>query len=198
MKRSILRMICACGLMLLAMTAVAVIFAAEQQENTVYAWQRVKFSTSQEVRLFDASGKLLQTLSPQGGQAVSKLLPEGSYYAICGELSAAFFLHSNRTVTMQNGCGWAEDNVVHFTAEPVGSIRTELIASREIYEFCIIGDGFERRKTVYAQVGQDLTCEFLGIPYGSYRLYCNGIELTALTLDAKRPNQSVSLIPITN
>ncbi len=181
-----IRLLCASLLMLLCMISVAVIFAADRSE-AVYAWQRVTFSATDDVTIFDAGGTLLQMVTPQSGQAVSKLLPEGEYYAICDTACTEFALHADRSIEVLSGCGWAEGNVLYFSTQPVGSIRVELM-QKERNEFILIGAGIER--SAAAENGK---CQFFALPYGNYKLYSAGVEIANLSIDANKPNLSLIL-----
>ena len=184
-----IRLLTASLLMVLCLISVAVIYAAERNE-TVHSWQRVTFFATQDVHLFSPDGTLLQTIAPNGGQAVGKLLPAGRYYAVCDENFIDFMLFDDRTVQILSDCGWAEGNVLHFTTEPVGKICVEMTSQTEMRELLLCGLEVKRCNFVSAD---DATSVFTALPYGEYQLYCDGIRVATLSLNAEKPNLSVIL-----
>lgn len=193
MKRSVLRIVCAFLLMGLALSAAIGFFASGKEETTVFAWQRVRFASEGEIRLYDEEGSLLQTLTPTGGFALSKLLPEGRYYAFSGQTCTVFYLHTDCTIAIEGGCGWSEGQTLHLTNEPVGSVRAEFIAQQAYYTFSLVGEAFSERKTVHTSIGQTVNCEFLGLPYGTYQLYRGGEAVGSICIDANTPNVTLAL-----
>lgn len=193
MKRSVLRTVCAFLLMGIALSAVIGFFAAGKEETTVFAWQRVRFAGENEISLYDENGALVQKLTPTDGFASSKLLPAGRYYAFSGQVCTVFFLHDDCTITLEGGCGWTDGQTLHLTNEPVGTVRAEFVAKQPYYTFSLVGTAFSEQKTVHTSIGQTVSCEFLGIPYGTYKLYRGDEAVGSICISESTPNITLAL-----
>lgn len=194
MKRKIL---CAFLLMGIALSVTIGILAAPEAEKEIYVWQSVRFAAEHTVLLYDAHGNLIQTIEPSDGIAVSKLLPQGRYYAFTDKLCAEFLLRTDRSVTIEGGCGWCDGEVLHITNEAVGTFCVEFLADDTFYDFRLTGTDEEWNKTVRGICNQTGRCEFYGLPYGSYVLYLGEEKVANVELSAEQPQVILVLSKIT-
>lgn len=195
MKQSILRTICASILMAIAMGITIGIFAAAKGDETVYVWQSVTFASTQAVELYAENGEHLQTVRANDeGRVVSRLLPQGRYYAFSGEACVEFELFDDRSVRVVGGCGWSDGGVLHLTKEPVGRAKVEFLANRAgFYTFTLICGEKTHRKTVCAQTGQTVMCEFSGLSFGTYMIFLDQKFVTRICVNDKTPLVAVAL-----
>ncbi len=192
MRKAILRALCAFLLMGIALSVTVGIFAAPKEEP-VYVWMSVTFAAEEPIKLYDAEGKLLQTLQPSDGYAVSKLLPEGRFYAFADELCAEFTLNTEQGVTLEGGCGWTDGRVLHLTSEKVGAVRVDFSAQDAYYTFTLVGDRTSKRETVRGYAGQTVCCEFFGVSYGTYDLYLGEEAIAQVRVSDEAPTVVVAL-----
>ena len=190
MKQSILRIACACLLMLVALAVTVGIFAAPQEEEEISVWQSLTVAATQTVEVLDSEGNLVQTLTPKGGFAQSKLLPEGEYFVRSGGNCAEILI--SECIKVENG-GWTDGNTLYLTSEPTAAVRVEFLSEATFYTFYLRGANETRRRTVRGYAGQTGVCEFFGLPYGVYELYLGDKKITNVCLDGRVPTVIVSL-----
>lgn len=174
MKRSVLRILCACLLMGIALAVTAGIFAASQKEEEVYVWQRVQFDSEHALRLYGQNGEC----DPK------QLLPMGEYYALSGDVRTEFVI-TNDGIAVHSG-GWTDGQTVHMTNEAVGSIAVEFTAKDRFYEFVLQGSE-TLKQVVRGYEGELTSCDFFGLPYGNYDLYLDGKRISAVCIDENTP-----------
>lgn len=196
MKQSILRTVCAFVLMAIALGVAIGILAGAKPSEPVYVWQSVTFASAQDVQLYSEDGIHLQTLiADETRHMTSRLLPEGRYYAFSDEVCVEFMLYEDRSMIVEGGCGWTDGKILHLTDEPVGNVRVEFLSERStFYTFTLTGGSFCRRQIVKTEEGESVCCEFFGVPYGTYLLFCEKTLVARLNVDTKTPTAVLALV----
>ena len=217
MKRSVLRVTCACLLLTIALASsvglISAVFArpaAPAVESTaakpdlVLVRLLVKADAGiSSVTLQAANGTVLESLKPDAeGEAVTQPLQPGEYAAVFDGGRIEFTLHENASVTTGEGCGWTDGEQLHLTRTPVGSVtvyRTFLADEPALtggwVDYTLMGGGFYDRAVLRAQsvVQTESSCTFFGVPYGSYVLSENGAQRAQVEVTSENPHPSLHL-----
>lgn len=206
MKRSGKRIVSACLLLgvALALSVGLIAGVGSASEDSAYFWARLRLNADpavSEIRLYDQSGKPVQTLQTVNGAAVSGLLTPGVYFAATARGCTEFSLHENGAVGVIRGCGRADGEQLYLTDEPVGTVTVERLATaRELTEdggwvdYTLVSETTRLREVVRCTAAQEvLTCTFEGVPYGEYALEENGVVRCRVTVDENTPEIAISL-----
>lgn len=217
MKRSVLRVTCACLLLTIALASsvglISAVFArpaASAVESTaakpdlVLVRLLVKADAGiSSVTLQAANGAVLESLKPDAeGEAVTQPLQPGVYAAVFDGGRVDFTLHENASVTTGEGLGWTDGEHLHLTRTPVGSVtvyRTFLADEPALtggwVDYTLMGGGFYDRAVLRAQsvVQTESSCVFFGVPYGSYVLSENGAQRAQVEVTSENPHPSLHL-----
>lgn len=217
MKRSVLRVTCACLLLTIALASsvglISAVFArpaAPAVESTaakpdlVLVRLLVKADASiSSVALQTANGTVLESLKPDAeGEAVTQPLQPGEYAAVFDGGRIEFTLHENASVTTGEGCGWTDGEQLHLTRTPVGSVTVYRTFSADEpaltggwVDYTLMGGGFYDRAVLRAQsvVQTESSCVFFGVPYGSYVLSENGAQRAQVEVTSENPHPSLHL-----
>lgn len=217
MKRSVLRVTCACLLLTIALASsvglISAVFArpaAPAVESTaakpdlVLVRLLVKADASiSSVALQAANGTVLESLKPDAeGEAVTQPLQPGEYAAVFDGGRIEFTLHENASVTTGEGCGWTDGEQLHLTRTPVGSVTVYRTFSADEpaltggwVDYTLMGGGFYDRAVLRAQsvVQTESSCVFFGVPYGSYVLSENGAQRAQVEVTSENPHPSLHL-----
>lgn len=217
MKRSVLRVTCACLLLTIALASsvglISAVFArpaAPAVESTaakpdlVLVRLLVKADAGiSSVTLQAANGAVLESLKPDAeGEAVTQPLQPGEYAAVFDGGRIEFTLHENASVTTGEGCGWTDGEQLHLTRTPVGSVTVYRTFSADEpaltggwVDYTLMGGGFYDRAVLRAQsvVQTESSCTFLGVPYGSYVLSENGAQRAQVEVTSENPHPSLHL-----
>ena len=217
MKRSVLRVTCACLLLTLALASsvglISAVFArpaAPAVESTaakpdlVLVRLLVKADAGiSSVTLQAANGAVLESLKPDAeGEAVTQPLQPGEYAAVFDGGRIEFTLHENASVTTGEGCGWTDGEQLHLTRTPVGSVTVYRTFSADEpaltggwVDYTLMGGGFYDRAVLRAQsvVQTESSCVFFGVPYGSYVLSENGAQRAQVEVTSENPHPSLHL-----
>lgn len=217
MKRSVLRVTCACLLLTIALASsvglISAVFArpaAPAVESTaakpdlVLVRLLVKADAGiSSVALQAANGTVLESLKPDAeGEAVTQPLQPGEYAAVFDGGRIEFTLHENASVTTGEGCGWTDGEQLHLTRTPVGSVTVYRTFSADEpaltggwVDYTLMGGGFYDRAVLRAQsvVQTESSCVFFGVPYGSYVLSENGTQRAQVEVTSENPHPSLHL-----
>lgn len=217
MKRSVLRVTCACLLLTIALASsvglISAVFArpaAPAVESTaakpdlVLVRLLVKADAGiSSVALQAANGTVLESLKPDAeGEAVTQPLQPGEYAAVFDGGRIEFTLHENASVTTGEGCGWTDGEQLHLTRTPVGSVTVYRTFSADEpaltggwVDYTLMGGGFYDRAVLRAQsvVQTESSCVFFGVPYGSYVLSENGAQRAQVEVTSENPHPSLHL-----
>lgn len=217
MKRSVLRVTCACLLLTIALASsvglISAVFArpaAPAVESTaakpdlVLVRLLVKADAGiSSVTLQAANGAVLESLKPDAeGEAVTQPLQPGEYAAVFDGGRIEFTLHENASVTTGEGCGWTDGEQLHLTRTPVGSVTVYRTFSADEpaltggwMDYTLMGGGFYDRAVLRAQsvVQTESSCTFFGVPYGSYVLSENGAQRAQVEVTSENPHPSLHL-----
>lgn len=217
MKRSVLRVTCACLLLTIALASsvglISAVFArpaAPAVESTaakpdlVLVRLLVKADAGiSSVALQAANGTVLESLKPDAeGEAVTQPLQPGEYAAVFDGGRIEFTLHENASVTTGEGCGWTDGEQLHLTRTPVGSVTVYRTFSADEpaltggwVDYTLMGGGFYDRAVLRAQsvVQTESSCTFFGVPYGSYVLSENGAQRAQVEVTSENPHPSLHL-----
>lgn len=217
MKRSVLRVTCACLLLTIALASsvglISAVFArpaAPAVESTaakpdlVLVRLLVKADAGiSSVTLQAANGTVLESLKPDAeGEAVTQPLQPGEYAAVFDGGRIEFTLHENASVTTGEGCGWTDGEQLHLTRTPVGSVTVYRTFSADEpaltggwVDYTLMGGGFYDRAVLRAQsvVQTESSCTFFGVPYGSYVLSENGAQRAQVEVTSENPHPSLHL-----
>ncbi len=217
MKRSVLRVTCACLLLTIALASsvglISAVFArpaAPAVESTaakpdlVLVRLLVKADAGiSSVTLQAANGAVLESLKPDAeGEAVTQPLQPGEYAAVFDGGRIEFTLHENASVTTGEGCGWTDGEQLHLTRTPVGSVTVYRTFSADEpaltggwVDYTLMGGGFYDRAVLRAQsvVQTESSCVFFGVPYGSYVLSENGAQRAQVEVTSENPHPSLHL-----
>ena len=217
MKRSVLRVTCACLLLTIALASsvglISAVFArpaAPAVESTaakpdlVLVRLLVKADAGiSSVTLQAANGAVLESLKPDAeGEAVTQPLQPGEYAAVFDGGRIEFTLHENASVTTGEGCGWTDGEQLHLTHTPVGSVTVYRTFSADEpaltggwVDYTLMGGGFYDRAVLRAQsvVQTESSCVFFGVPYGSYVLSENGAQRAQVEVTSENPHPSLHL-----
>mgnify|MGYP004461156147 FL=1 len=217
MKRSVLRVTCACLLLTIALASsvglISAVFArpaAPAVESTaakpdlVLVRLLVKADAGiSSVTLQAANGAVLESLKPDAeGEAVTQPLQPGEYAAVFDGGRIEFTLHENASVTTGEGCGWTDGEQLHLTRTPVGSVTVYRTFSADEpaltggwVDYTLMGGGFYDRAVLRAQsvVQTESSCTFFGVPYGSYVLSENGAQRAQVEVTSENPHPSLHL-----
>ena len=217
MKRSVLRVTCACLLLTIALASsvglISAVFArpaAPAVESTaakpdlVLVRLLVKADAGiSSVTLQAANGAVLESLKPDAeGEAVTQPLQPGEYAAVFDGGRIEFTLHENASVTTGEGCGWTDGEDLHLTRTPVGSVTVYRTFSADEpaltggwVDYTLMGGGFYDRAVLRAQsvVQTESSCVFFGVPYGSYVLSENGAQRAQVEVTSENPHPSLHL-----
>lgn len=217
MKRSVLRVTCACLLLTIALASsvglISAVFArpaAPAVESTaakpdlVLVRLLVKADAGiSSVALQAANGAVLESLKPDAeGEAVTQPLQPGEYAAVFDGGRIEFTLHENASVTTGEGCGWTDGEQLHLTRTPVGSVTVYRTFSADEpaltggwVDYTLMGGGFYGRAVLRAQsvVQTESSCVFFGVPYGSYVLSENGAQRAQVEVTSENPHPSLHL-----
>lgn len=217
MKRSVLRVTCACLLLTIALASsvglISAVFArpaAPAVESTaakpdlVLVRLLVKADAGiSSVTLQAANGAILESLKPDAeGEAVTQPLQPGEYAAVFDGGRIEFTLHENASVTTGEGCGWTDGEQLHLTRTPVGSVTVYRTFSADEpaltggwVDYTLMGGGFYDRAVLRAQsvVQTESSCTFFGVPYGSYVLSENGAQRAQVEVTSENPHPSLHL-----
>ncbi len=217
MKRSVLRVTCACLLLTIALASsvglISAVFArpaAPAVESTaakpdlVLVRLLVKADAGiSSVALQAANGAVLESLKPDAeGEAVTQPLQPGEYAAVFDGGRIEFTLHENASVTTGEGCGWTDGEQLHLTRTPVGSVTVYRTFSADEpaltggwVDYTLMGGGFYDRAVLRAQsvVQTESSCVFFGVPYGSYVLSENGAQRAQVEVTSENPHPSLHL-----
>lgn len=217
MKRSVLRVTCACLLLTIALASsvglISAVFArpaAPAVESTaakpdlVLVRLLVKADAGiSSVTLQAANGTVLESLKPDAeGEAVTQPLQPGEYAAVFDGGRIEFTLHENASVTTGEGCGWTDGEQLHLTRTPVGSVTVYRTFSADEpaltggwVDYTLMGGGFYDRAVLRAQsvVQTESSCVFFGVPYGSYVLSENGAQRAQVEVTSENPHPSLHL-----
>ena len=217
MKRSVLRVTCACLLLTIALASsvglISAVFArpaAPAVESTaakpdlVLVRLLVKADAGiSSVTLQAANGTVLESLKPDAeGEAVTQPLQPGEYAAVFDGGRIEFTLHENASVTTGEGCGWTDGEQLHLTCTPVGSVTVYRTFSADEpaltggwVDYTLMGGGFYDRAVLRAQsvVQTESSCTFFGVPYGSYVLSENGAQRAQVEVTSENPHPSLHL-----
>lgn len=217
MKRSVLRVTCACLLLTIALASsvglISAVFArpaAPAVESTaakpdlVLVRLLVKADAGiSSVTLQAANGTVLESLKPDAeGEAVTQPLQPGEYAAVFDGGRIEFTLHENASVTTGEGCGWTDGEQLHLTRTPVGSVTVYRTFSADEpaltggwVDYTLMGGGFYDRAVLRAQsvVQTESSCVFFGVPYGSYALSENGAQRAQVEVTSENPHPSLHL-----
>ena len=217
MKRSVLRVTCACLLLTIALASsvglISAVFArpaAPAVESTaakpdlVLVRLLVKADAGiSSVTLQAANGAVLESLKPDAeGEAVTQPLQPGEYAAVFDGGRIEFTLHENASVTTGEGCGWTDGEQLHLTRTPVGSVTVYRTFSADEpaltggwVDYTLMGGGFYDRAVLRAQsvVQTESSCTFFGVPYGSYALSENGAQRAQVEVTSENPHPSLHL-----
>lgn len=217
MKRSVLRVTCACLLLTIALASsvglISAVFArpaAPAVESTaakpdlVLVRLLVKADAGiSSVTLQAANGAVLESLKPDAeGEAVTQPLQPGEYAAVFDGGRIEFTLHENASVTTGEGCGWTDGEQLHLTRTPVGSVTVYRTFSADEpaltggwVDYTLMGGGFYGRAVLRAQsvVQTESSCTFFGVPYGSYVLSENGAQRAQVEVTSENPHPSLHL-----
>ena len=173
MKRSVLRILCACLLMGIAFAVTVGIYAALQKEEIVYVWHHVRLD------------KQAQVFRSDGQKVNNELLPTGEYYAVSDDVQTEFAI-TNDGIVVHSG-GWTDGLTIYMTNDAIGSIGAEFLAEDRFYKFVLQKGDDTRCKIVRGFAGQAAKCEFLGLPFGNYDLYLDGKRIAAVQIDENTP-----------
>ena len=217
MKRSVLRVTCACLLLTIALASsvglISAVFArpaAPAVESTaakpdlVLVRLLVKADAGiSSVTLQAANGTVLESLKPDAeGEAVTQPLQPGEYAAVFDGGRIEFTLHENASVTTGEGCGWTDGEQLHLTRTPVGSVTVYRTFSADEpaltggwVDYTLMGGGFYDRAVLRAQsvVQTESSCVFFGVPYGNYVLSENGAQRAQVEVTSENPHPSLHL-----
>lgn len=217
MKRSVLRVTCACLLLTIALASsvglISAVFArpaAPAVESTaakpdlVLVRLLVKADAGiSSVALQAANGTVLESLKPDAeSEAVTQPLQPGEYAAVFDGGRIEFTLHENASVTTGEGCGWTDGEQLHLTRTPVGSVTVYRTFSADEpaltggwVDYTLMGGGFYDRAVLRAQsvVQTESSCVFFGVPYGSYVLSENGAQRAQVEVTSENPHPSLHL-----
>ncbi len=217
MKRSVLRVTCACLLLTIALASsvglISAVFArpaAPAVESTaakpdlVLVRLLVKADAGiSSVALQAANGAVLESLKPDAeGEAVTQPLQPGEYAAVFDGGRIEFTLHENASVTTGEGCGWTDGEQLHLTRTSVGSVTVYRTFSADEpaltggwVDYTLMGGGYYDRAVLRAQsvVQTESSCTFFGVPYGSYVLSENGVQRTEVEVTSENPHPSLHL-----
>ena len=217
MKRSVLRVTCACLLLTIALASsvglISAVFArpaAPAVESTaakpdlVLVRLLVKADAGiSPVTLQAANGTVLESLKPDAeGEAVTQPLQPGEYAAVFDGGRVEFTLHENASITTGEGCGWSDGEQLHLTRAPVGSVTVYRTFSADEpaltggwVDYTLMGGGYYDRAVLRAQsvVQTESSCTFFGVPYGSYVLSENGVQRAEVEVTSENPHPSLHL-----
>lgn len=208
MKSSFLRICCAfllLGLVLAgSMGLIGAVTSGAPPEEEASPWARILLSAKpgcKEIRIYHETGQLMQTLIPNSkGEAVANLPVPGAFYAATAQGCTEFSVDGASVLTFTGGCGWAEGLQLHLTNEPYGSVTIARLISEDFlkkgdwvhYTLKSGEDAFYKTLRI-PEAGQALTCQFAGVPFGSYTLEENGVAVCRVTVDENQQDVAISL-----
>lgn len=192
------------GIALALSVGLIAIVSSAPSEDGVYFWGRLRLNAdpaAAEIRLYDQSGKAVQTLQTVNGAAVSGLLAPGVYFAATELGCTEFTLQESGAVRVTGGCGRADGDRLYLTDEAVGTVTVErLTSARALTEdggwvdYTLVNETARLREAVRCAGAQEvLTCVFEGVPYGEYVLEENGVAQCRVTVDEAAPDIAISL-----
>lgn len=207
MKKNVLRCICACLLMGIALALTAAVVSGtlapeEELPEPTCIWTSITLQTelsNQTVQLFNQEGIPVETLQTETtGEAKTDLLEAGTYYVFTEHGCCTFSLTETGDLQVISGCGQADGIRLYLQATGIGNLQILTTAkdgnNNGWYDFSL-SDGNRCRREVLRcfTVGTPLKAEFCAVPFGSYTLFLNGVPQTTVTLTADNPKVSLSL-----
>ncbi|MBQ7871448.1 MAG: hypothetical protein IJ357_04845 [Oscillospiraceae bacterium] len=218
MKRSTLRILCACLLMALPLAASMGVIGATRAPTAPPAataaptaateptegalWVRmVIVSPLPELRLCRPDGVLLQTLHTNGrGQAATDLLEPGEYLAVSADSRVRFRLNENASITVLEGNGWSDGELLYLSGEDTGTLTLlRSISPAEAAEgpgwmdYTLRRSGTERHQVLRFETAGTETLIFRGLACGSYDLLENGVTRARIVITKSAPDVTLEL-----
>lgn len=208
MKRSALRLCCACLLMTIAVaisagTTIAFANSSEQASEATDTSICVRAvlcadEPSAYILLCTADGTTLETLTPDAaGQVRTAPLESGEYRAATEYGSVAFYLHEDGGMELLRGFGWSDGERLHLTSGQTGTltVTVRLSAEKGGWLDFVLTDGTLRRREVVSYAANDETaqCTFAGIPFGLYTLELNEVKQCSVIFSADAPTARLTL-----
>lgn len=209
MKRSALRLCCACLLMTMAVAISAGTIGAVFADSTEKPVEETDGATcvrlvlcadepSAYILLCAADGTALETLTPDdAGQVRTAPIEPGEYSAATEYGSAAFFLHEDGSVELLRGFGWSDGERLHLTSGQTGTltVTVRLSGGSDGWLDFVLTDGTLRRREVVSYTARDdsAQCTFAGIPFGLYTLEESGKKQCSVALCPTTPTAALTL-----
>lgn len=209
MKRSALRLCCACLLMTMAVAISAGTIGAVFADSTEKPVEETDGATcarlvlcadepSAYILLCAADGTALETLTPDdAGQVRTAPIEPGEYSAATEYGSAAFFLHEDGSVELLRGFGWSDGERLHLTSGQTGTLTVTVRLSGGSdgwLDFVLTDDTLRRREVVsYTARDDSAQCTFAGIPFGLYTLELNEVKQCSVIFSADAPTVRLTL-----
>lgn len=152
------------------------------------------------VSFFDAQEQLVERVTVDGyvGAACS-LVPGADYTARTGNgLEASFRLEENGSVTNVTGGAWSDGEVLHFSAQPRGTVTVLVgvgaLGEGEFWRFTLQGGEFTQTVSVGREDGEtQRKLVFSDLDMGTYTLLCPDGQAREITLTPVQNAVSIGL-----
>ena len=196
MKQSVLRMLCAVLLLLLAVGIMAGAIAAIAGRQEVQSFSSVGFrlEQGQDLRIYNREGKCITHLrADRQGFCTSGMLEEGEYYAACHKGMVYFRIDAHGLAQVGGAAQEREEGILSFATADRGSVHIETEAKGQWYTYELFSQGDSRQQVLRCEEGQMIRCSFEDLPLGTYSLEENGRFLCTVELTEESPHATVNL-----
>ncbi len=129
-------------------------------------------------------------------EAATEAIAPGDYRVVTahgGEVR--FTLRENASIAVRSGEGWSDGEMLCLSSASVCSLRiVRRTDGGTLYTYNLVGGGRERGNILHTDSSTESgTCQYFGLPEGTYRLYENGTAIACVTLSAQSPVQTLHI-----